>query len=530
MNKAILPSWLSALCVILVAVLVVNQAQQGRRLEALAKQQTASAQAAEQQNMMLQTANANLASQLKLTATNLETRLAQTEQAARQERDDSFRDMGKRLDDLLESGALFPDKSKPAAEAVVLAKAAQAAGNLPLAKIYYLSAVNHAPSQFPVLQDYAALILQDPATTVEDVARLKSVLQVSLYQIPPASIAGALALLTAAIGKEDALIAAQTPKPVPVDWQKRFDEIVQTSKLADSWSDSKALASRWERLNEIIESLREEQPDSALLKQVEAETEQTQQVAEAAKLCQALDVIMKALESSSEQPEKAVSLLQTAEGTLGQLWGIEPSRLPPALLAKISQYPNAIQDRVEQVAEVKARPFLAKVEAERSSAKEYVANKMWTVSSGTGGPNQKVVEYCNGCFVRASASAERISSTEGLTKAREAINEIRELVVEAKRKQFDAYQHWGVVLCKATFAKYDDAWFAADITSFSNTKGRNFFAESGFATVDQSLLTPETGRLFNDVLSKLTAKMNGDGQFQTQKEIAETAKKKLEDF
>jgi hypothetical protein len=56
------------------------------------------------------------------------------------------------------------------------------------------------------------------------------------------------------------------------------------------------------------------------------------------------------------------------------------------------------------------------------------------------------------------------------------------------------------------------------------------FDKTGLAHVDQNALAPETARLFNDVIQKYFAGINGDGQFWKTKDLAEKTKMKLEDF
>jgi hypothetical protein len=245
--------------------------------------------------------------------------------------------------------------------------------------------------------------------------------------------------------------------------------------------------------------------------------------------------MMGVLKSSSEQPKKAVSLLQAVEATHVELWGIDSSGFPAELRSKIDQYPEEIQRHVEAIAEVKSRPFIAKVEAERDSAKAYVANKMRTDSSVKDGPIQKVIIHRNDCFHRAISALQQISFEDGRKKAEAAIKEIQDLVRDAQQNQRDEYQKWVVGLCKTTFTQYQNTNFTLSPSRIlkptsANTLARDIFTSSSLATVDPSLLALETTLLFNDVVGKLIAKMNGEGQFLTHKEIAETKKKKLEDF
>ena len=536
--KTNLVNWLSTLCTVLLVVLLVLQTKQKREIETLRQEHQAFVSATEQHQQEARDAVSKLANQLAAIGTSLESRLAQSEQQQKEqraERGTNFREMHQQLNDLVNSGALFPDKSKPAAEAVGLALAAEKAGDTNLAEIYYLSAINHAPSEFSMLKGFAELVFHDSSAAPEDFDRLKSVLQISLYQIPPANITNALTLLNETVRRQDQLLATQTPRPVPVNWQEWFDQLVKSNTLENSWSNLTRISSRWDDLNEIVESLHEEQPASDLTKQVEQELEVTQRVLAAARLTTALDTIMKTLATSSNHPEMAVSLLQTAEETLGQVWGIDSTGWPGALLTKVKQYPNDIHSNVEIVAKVKSQPFLKTVQEARDAATNYVQKGHWQSVVAEGHPYQRTIRNCDTCYETAAAAAQNISSTECRTIAEAAMNEIRELEVNVRRLQFDDYQKWVIGLCTDTFQKYDDAHFMLDPTTRSSVKARQFFTESSFVEVDEALLAPETSHLFNDVLAKLINEMDGKMTFTCQHEMAhpeivEKSKKKLEDF
>jgi hypothetical protein len=484
--KTNLTTGLSALCAILLIVLLILQAKQKTNLDTLRQEHQSFATATEQQ---------------------------QKEQRA--ERETNFREMRQQLDNLVNSGALFPDKTKPALEAVALAKIAEQSGDTNLAKIYYLSAINHAPSEFSMLNDYAGLVFRDSSSTPEDFGRLKSVLQISMYQIPPASITNALSLLNETVRREEQSLAAQTPKLMPVNWQERFDQLTNSNTLENSWADLKQISSRWDGLNEIVESLHEEQPDSDLTKKVERESELTQRVLAAARLTTVMDTIMAALDTSSEQPEKAVSLLQTAEATLGQLWGIDSAGWPATLQAKVDQYPKDIQSHVEFVAEVKSRPAVEKLTSVLADAKNY---KIGTASN----KYQLALLVYDGCISNAVDAAQNISSAEGRKKAEAVIKEIRGLTLDASRKQFDDYQKWVVSVCRRAHEDYNrNPW---------GVGWMDWFKQTELAKVDQSILTPQTSRLFNDVFSEFYDHIKGDARFWVDKDVAETSKRKLEDF
>jgi hypothetical protein len=104
---------------------------------------------------------------------------------------------------------------------------------------------------------------------------------------------------------------------------------------------------------------------------------------------------------------------------------------------------------------------------------------------------------------------------------------------DARRQQKSKYQEWVVSRCDPTFEAYKTTFTAGGYLKnkgYTSPRARTIFSESEFEKVDQSSLTPETARLFNDVLQKLLAEMNGEDAFATWKEMAEASKKKLEDY
>jgi hypothetical protein len=454
-------------------------------------------------------------------------KLSDEQEKARVETAQQAADLSKRIDDLLESGALFPNKSKPAAEAEALAKDALAKNDRQLAKIYYLSAVNHAPSEERFLAAYADLIFATEGSSMEDLSRLKSVLQISLYQVPPQRIQSILGLLTKLSEKENVLVQAQRAKVLNTDWKAEFAKLTAQA-LDQICMDENALARRLDALTEVLEGIdNQEEPDKAFRGAVEEEAARTRQVLTAIRTANVLDRLLKELNSDVERlPNKALSILQTAEAMLGNLWGINSSNLPVPLRSKIDGYADTLRQSAEKVAEVKSRPLLNDVNAQLVAARTYK-------SVGVGQPLQYSIVYYEACFIKASNARREILSATSGNQAEAQLTEIRKLDEDARRQQKSKYQEWVVSRCDPTFEAYKTTFTAGGYLKnkgYTSPRARTIFSESEFEKVDQSSLTPETARLFNDVLQKLLAEMNGEDAFATWKEMAEASKKKLEDY
>jgi len=153
---------------------------------------------------------------------------------------------------------------------------------------------------------------------------------------------------------------------------------------------------------------------------------------------------------------------------------------------KVDAYPKAIQSYVEKVAEVKSRPAIAKLEKALADAKNYqignAKNKY-----------QQAVVYYDGCVSNAIDAAQNISTVAGRKEADDAIKGIRDMTLDAKRRQFDSYQKWAIDRCKDAFDKLNS------FTTWTSDHAWQGFNAGNLARIDQTLLSPDVSRMFNDI-------------------------------
>jgi hypothetical protein len=83
------------------------------------------------------------------------------------------------------------------------------------------------------------------------------------------------------------------------------------------------------------------------------------------------------------------------------------------------------------------------------------------------------------------------------------------------------------VIAKSTaaFNEYQSYRF-----TWSEDAALKIFKDHVLAEVDQSVLSIEVSRMFNDVANKLMAKMGPAALVRTEKEMSEATKQKLENF
>jgi hypothetical protein len=177
------------------------------------------------------------------------------------------------------------------------------------------------------------------------------------------------------------------------------------------------------------------------------------------------------------------------------------------------------------VAEVKSRLFVNQISNAVAKAESY------NIDEPADNKFQKAWEHYDHWMTDAKAAAGNISSTAGRNQAEKSLQEIANLCVFVKRQQFDAYQRWAVKCCKDAFDKYNS------FTTMTRDHAWQCFNAGHLARIDQTVLSPDVSRMFNDIMSKLTAEakgtvwgMDGANVFSMQQQCAEAQKQKLEDF
>ncbi len=289
--------------------------------------------------------------------------------------------------------------------------------------------------------------------------------------------------------------------------------------------------------------------------------------------------------SASETECRILQLSGVAESAMSQLWFLDRSGLDAAETKRISAFPKRLADAIEKFDEKHDAPLLADIQRLAGS------NPPKTDSDA---PHQRNVEFYTNQYAEATAEARKLRGTKAQTKAQEPMSGILKKVADEKRQQMNEYQKFVANSCKRSFDCYDpllgatsleygrvpkkagykdeDDFIDRKIRSFSQsvslgdlrsqtdwrkilandtlvsqslmTKsgGQAFFdvanhhksfiilAINGMFRIDQSLLTPETSRMLNDVFNKFNQKMKPADQVKSVRWMVEEPKIRLEDF
>ncbi len=259
-------------------------------------------------------------------------------------------------------------------------------------------------------------------------------------------------------------------------------------------------------------------------KQLTAELRKTEQTLTAVRTTALLDQYLTNLtEAADKNPIKAVSIVQAAESVMAQLWGLDLGGLPGSLQKKIDAYPPKLKADVERIAEVKSVPFLAEIQKQMQRT-EGVSLSSNGPKVGTPGPLQTACDTYEDCFKNAQQAYAQVSSETVRKQVEPQLTKMRDFVISTKRNQFDAYQKWVVDTISGAFSADKREWW----TTKADTIKR--FRDYMIVNIDQSSLSPETARVFNDVVGKFLANLDAERVVAIEREMSNTQKMKPENF
>jgi hypothetical protein len=348
--------------------------------------------------------------------------------------------------------------------------------------------------------------------------RLRSVLQMAAYQVESADLPHVLKLIESVEQSRERASGVGAshggPDPGP-DPRGRWEELSKSDP--GLWQDSTKIAARIRSLEDFLSTLDEQDDPPADLKaEAAAELLRWSEIAQAARQCAYIDACLSRLRKGEDlSTQRAVAIIQAAENAVPSLWGIGPSALPPALKAKIDGYPEQIESLVAKIGKARSTSILGQI---RTGLK----------GDAERGPDQKWQEKCAAIekqLREAQVLATRLTSPDSLLDAQKLIEQRSEDLKRCRNNQYYDYQSWVINKSDSAFRAYMLYRFG-----LSEADARRIFRDHTLAEVDQSLLSPEVSRIFNDVLGKLTAEMGPEALVAMEKEMGTMTKKKLEDF
>jgi oligoendopeptidase F len=191
-------------------------------------------------------------------------------------------------------------------------------------------------------------------------------------------------------------------------------------------------------------------------------------------------------------------------------------------------YPDAVKQKVNTIADARSAPILAEIRNLVSSANDQAISALAKHPQKSPFPGKEMEKVCNSSqqlIKAAQQKAIRITSEAAVTQAQAEIEKLTDTLSKLRQEQYRRYQVAVIDKCDAAFRAYNEYW------TVDKAEARKEFMKQGFATVDQSVLSPEVGRLFNDVLNKLMPRMKPEDLVKSEEEMSKVEGKiKLEDF
>jgi hypothetical protein len=432
-----------------------------------------------------------------------------------------------------------PPSLKPDSQvAVKLGQEAIRKGNLQMGELYLINAVTNAPRDVELLTNYTdTLVGRNDAVPATSLERLTSLLELASYQVDPASIPAVVSLLEKARARlaevqkqaAEAEVSSEAKDTEPLAERWKALAAVETS---DFWNDSAQLEAHLRALQSLIDELAvSNDPANAKLQEtVQAQLARWAETAQALRLSKYVDSCLAKLDGKQVAigSEAAVSIVQAAENSLPGFWGVDLSKLPESLRTKVVGYPDAVKQKVNTIADARSAPILAEIRNLVSSANDQAISALAKHPQKSPFPGKEMEKVCNSSqqlIKAAQQKAIRITSEAAVTQAQAEIEKLTDTLSKLRQEQYRRYQVAVIDKCDAAFRAYNEYW------TVDKAEARKEFMKQGFATVDQSVLSPEVGRLFNDVLNKLMPRMKPEDLVKSEEEMSKVEGKiKLEDF
>lgn len=393
-----------------------------------------------------------------------------------------------------------------------------------------LNRLTHDPSNIAMLRklfaetDLSAI----PAADAESAAALVTILSNAAYRVAPEHVPEVLAMLEQADLAAKTASGAESPTPlVPPVLAEDLDAIDEM--LGVLQEDVKSFVSKRRELAALTEQLSEYSTATALAPETRSRIDgllaHCIEAEQARNTLRYLGASMARLEElrtkdwPDENLEEANSVLAASEQLLTSFWGIGNGSLRGDVASHCRQLPQKLGQWRDDLLYAKSRTGLRKLRA--------VADKFNNIN-GTpiyGSPLNDKITQLEPLLRESELLFVRLASQRAQEEAQPTLQQLQKMLVDLKRQQLNRYQHDAISKCKNVLSSFQKEWYCTE------AEARQLFTANQLASIDQSLLTPEVSRCFNDCIGKLFAKMSPQMLVACEDEMGRPEnKRKLEAF
>ncbi len=390
-------------------------------------------------------------------------------------------------------------------------------------QLYLINAITNDPKNVEHLKTYTNALLGHERPPEEAIDQLASILQMAACHVTPDDVSTVIGLIDRVGKAKDRVRAGDTQPTVMSDAPPTDSLDAEWLKLkaADPnlYQDAIRLTAHLRALENFATTLDEQENASEELTRSVAEqhlrwSEVAQVVKSVSYVDQCLDKL-KDQELSQIPTDRAVAIVQAAEAVLPSFWGIHAGNLPQDLQRKIDAYPTAIKERVDKIGLKRSAELVRKIDEALKLAKPI-------------GATEKLQLRCMAIenqVKQAQVLAAQLPSPDLILEAQGKIEKRTQELQKCRADQYSQYQ-------TEVIRRRDEAFRVYNRFNFAVSEGNaiNIFHNERLSEIDQALLTPEVGRLFNDVLGKLIGRLGPEALVKIEDEMGTSKKLKLEDY
>lgn len=415
------------------------------------------------------------------------------------------------------SAGVLPRQVAAGQRALELGNAAFQAGRPDEALLYFINGVNHDPSRFELVAKVASAALNSRDDALME--RALGILELATVQVAPDDVPAVLAQMA---DLREKLAPPAPPTFTPIEAAQQIDAILKSNAPDAIWNNSEKINSALSEIDAFqqmvdlsLTGTNDDQFSDAIGKSIDLATK-LQQIHVNLQLMQYVDTCLKQMSAVSAAPAPDLtlfaSLSSAAQGVIAQSWGaIE--KMPPGMRSRFTSFPKDIEALVAKVQQSSsAAPQLQAI----AFIDKAMANKTGSQTSQINGVTKALED--------AARKAEEINSpilrTELIQKMQSA--RIHLIALEVDRRA--AYQTWAAT----SLNNFMLSWNAEK--SVSDVDAQTFFVKYNIASIDESILVPEVGRILGRVMICMTGELNAGDGAKIEFRMASSKKKTLEDF
>jgi tetratricopeptide (TPR) repeat protein len=401
--------------------------------------------------------------------------------------------------------------------------AAATAGDYEMARIYYVNAFNHSPSDPAALADLCNLVSErysQDATALEQTA---AVVDVALYQLPADAVPQALQNRQAIMELQESLVARNAPPPF--DPQAEFSAIRQTP-LAQIGEDSTKLRLHIQQLNELVQACSDVSGDAAgaVAAQAQAEAVTASNLLTIAEVLKQTDRYLGLVEKHPVQDEqsarRASNVLMAASSAFSVVWQLDLAELPQTVQNRIRTTEGRLNDAAGTVSRAvserqadRVSTLLARIKCPEA-VDASPGNRVW----------QKRIEAAESDYRRATEESTRVTDEATRETLPNRFLTAGKEIAKMRRGQYLEYQAMAVQMLRRLHLYWTKDKFT------TNAEAKDLFNKSDITSLDLSLVTPEVSRAYERVLQPYMNAGNAQMAFDLTVELMTHKKWTLEDF